>query len=238
MRAIILAAGMGTRLRPLTLTTPKPLIPVQEEPMIERQIKFLHEKGIQEIIVVTGYLHESFEFLKQKYDVKLVHNDKYKMYNNLYTMYLVKDFLPNSFVLEGDVYLNRNILDSKVMESTYFSAKKSNFTNEWILEVDKNSDLKNIIIGSNQEALIMCGVSYWNQKDGDFLKEKLEKAIEIGGFEELFWDNLVKDSLSQLKIKVRELKSDDLFEIDSLEELNVLEQFLEEKNVMETKLNQ
>lgn len=62
MRAIILAAGMGTRLRPLTLTTPKPLIPVQEEPMIERQIKFLHEKGIQEIIVVTGYLHESFNF--------------------------------------------------------------------------------------------------------------------------------------------------------------------------------
>ena len=151
-------------------------------------------------------------------------------------MYLVKDFLPNSFVLEGDVYLNRNILDSKVMESTYFSAKKSNFTNEWILEIDKNNDLKNIIIGSNSEALIMCGVSYWNQKDGEFLKEKLEKAIEMGGYEELFWDNLVKDSLSQLRIKVRELKSDDLFEIDSLEELNALEEFLE-NNIVENGLN-
>ena len=63
MQAIILAAGMGTRLRPLTLTTPKPLIHVQGEPMIERQIKFLHEKNIKDIIVVTGYLSEAFDYL-------------------------------------------------------------------------------------------------------------------------------------------------------------------------------
>ena len=83
MRAIILAAGMGTRLRPLTLKTPKPLIPVQGEPMAERQIKFLHEKGIKDIIIVTGYLNESFHYLQEKYGVKLVHNDKYNEYNNI-----------------------------------------------------------------------------------------------------------------------------------------------------------
>ena len=78
---------MGTRLRPLTLKTPKPLIPVQGEPMAERQIKFLHEKGIKDITIVTGYLNESFYFhLQEKYGVKLVHNDKYNEYkNNLYT---------------------------------------------------------------------------------------------------------------------------------------------------------
>ena len=72
----------------------------------------------------------------------------------------------------------------------------------------------------------MCGVSYWNQEDGEFLKGKLEQAVEQGGFEQLFWDDLVKDNLHQLKIKVRELKSDDLFEVDSIEDLEILETFL------------
>ena len=229
MRAIILAAGMGTRLRPLTLKTPKPLIPVQGEPMVERQIKFLHEKGIKDIIIVTGYLNESFHYLQEKYGVKLVHNDKYNEYNNLYTMYLVKEFLPNSFVLEGDVYLNRNILDETVTQSTYFSARKSNFNNEWMLKIGADGYLDNIVVGSDDEELIMCGVSYWNQEDGEFLKAKLEQAVEQGEFEQLFWDNLVKDSLDELKINVRELKSDDLFEIDSLDELNELEALLQNK---------
>lgn len=229
MRAIILAAGMGTRLRPLTLKTPKPLIPVQGEPMAERQIKFLHEKGIKDIIIVTGYLNESFDYLQEKYGVKLVHNDKYNEYNNLYTMYLVKEFLPNAFVLEGDVYLNRNILDETVTESTYFSARKSNFNNEWMLKIGADGYLDNIVVGSDDEELIMCGVSYWSQEDGEFLKGKLEQAVEQGGFEQLFWDNLVKDSLDELKIRVRELQSDDLFEIDSLDELNELEALLQNK---------
>lgn len=77
MRAIILAAGMGSRLRPLTLNTPKPLIKINNESIIERQIKFIREIGINEIIVVTGYLKEEFEFLKEKYGVKIIYNDKY-----------------------------------------------------------------------------------------------------------------------------------------------------------------
>ena len=132
-------------------------------------------------------------------------------------------------MLEGDVYLNRNILDETVTESTYFSARKSNFNNERMLKIGVAGYLDNIVVGSDDEELIMCGVSYWNQEDGEFLKAKLEQAVERGGFEQLFWDNLVKDSLDELKIKVRELKSDDLFEIDSLDELNELEELLQNK---------
>lgn len=77
MRAIILAAGMGSRLRPLTLNMPKPLIKINNESIIERQIKFIKEIGINEIIVMTGYLKEEFEFLKEKYGVKIIYNDKY-----------------------------------------------------------------------------------------------------------------------------------------------------------------
>ena len=103
MRAILLAAGMGTRLRPLTLDTPKSLIEVNGRPLLERQIEFLRERGVEEIIVVTGYLAEKFDYLKDKYGVKLVNNDKYDIYNNIYTMYLVREYLENTYVVDADV---------------------------------------------------------------------------------------------------------------------------------------
>lgn len=105
MKAIVLAAGLGTRLRPITNDTPKSLVKVMGEAMAERQVRFLKERGIEDITIVTGYLAEKFDYLKEKYGVKLVFNDKYDKYNNIYTMYLVKDLLPDSYVIEGDIYI-------------------------------------------------------------------------------------------------------------------------------------
>ncbi|MFQ7565678.1 MAG: NTP transferase domain-containing protein, partial [Clostridium perfringens] len=113
MRAILLAAGMGTRLRPLTLDTPKSLIEVNGRPLLERQIEFLRERGVEEIIVVTGYLAEKFDYLKDKYGVKLVNNDKYDIYNNIYTMYLVREYLEKTYVVDADVYISENFLLEK-----------------------------------------------------------------------------------------------------------------------------
>ena len=122
MNAIIIAAGMGTRLRPLTLSTPKPLIKIFGKPMIERNIEFLLEKGLKEIIIVTGYLGEQFSYLEEKYpEVKLVHNDKFNEYNNIYSFYLIKDYLEDSYILDGDIYLNRNIFEMNLDKSMYFS---------------------------------------------------------------------------------------------------------------------
>ena len=121
MNAIILAAGMGTRLSPLTDNNPKALVKVNDEAMIERQINYLKQIGINEIIVVTGYLHEKFNYLANKYDIKLRVNDKYDLYNNSYTMYIVRDYLENTYVLEGDVYLIHNFLKDHLEMSTYFT---------------------------------------------------------------------------------------------------------------------
>ncbi|EPZ59874.1 hypothetical protein H477_0707 [[Clostridium] sordellii ATCC 9714] len=145
MRAILLAAGMGTRLRPLTLTTPKSLVEVNGKPMLERQIEFLREIDIDEIIVVTGYLNEKFEYLREKYGVKLIHNEKFDIYNNIYTMYLVREYIGDSYVIDADVYLNRNFLERDIEKSTYFSGYKTGFKNEWKLEYDENNKVSNIL---------------------------------------------------------------------------------------------
>ena len=90
MKAIILAAGLGTRLRPMTENTPKALVKVNEKPLVEYQIEFLKERGIDDIIIVVGYLKEQFDYLKEKYGVRLVFNEKYADYNNFYQVKRVK----------------------------------------------------------------------------------------------------------------------------------------------------
>jgi L-glutamine-phosphate cytidylyltransferase len=226
MRAILLAAGMGTRLRPLTNETPKALVKVNGTPMLEKQIICLKEKGINDIIVLTGYLNEKFDYLSDKYGVKLIHNDKYDIYNNIYTMYLVRDYLSESYVIEGDVYFNRNFLDTDLNSSVYFSAKKRDFNNEWMLVFNENKRVYDIEIGTKDEAYILCGISYWSDSDGRFIGKKVEEAVNSGNFQDLYWDNIVKDNLDNLDVYLRELKEDDSFEIDSLEDLKKVEERL------------
>ncbi|CUO43277.1 sugar phosphate nucleotidyltransferase [Clostridium disporicum] len=226
MRAILLAAGMGTRLRPLTLETPKPLIKVNGESMIERQIEALKDIGVDEIIIVTGYLKEKFDFLKEKYGVKLIHNDKYNVYNNIYTMYLVKDYLRDVYVIEGDIYLNRNFLKANMEQSSYFSAPKYGYKDEWILRMDANDSVIDIEVGSEDGQHIMCGVSYWNDKDGKLIVEKLDECVKNGEFTELFWDDIVKNNISNLNIKVEKIDPNDVYEIDSLQDLDNLNEIL------------
>ncbi len=132
MKSIILAAGLGTRLRPMTENTPKALVQVNQKPLIEYQIEFLKEKGINDIIIV-GYLKEQFDYLKEKYGVRLVFNDKYADYNNFYSLYLVKEELANRYVIDADNYLFKNMFRNDLTRSPYFSVYREDCTNEWFL---------------------------------------------------------------------------------------------------------
>ncbi|WP_195469294.1 sugar phosphate nucleotidyltransferase [Clostridium sp. D43t1_170807_H7] len=228
MRAILLAAGMGTRLRPLTLETPKSLIEVNGKPLLERQVEFLKEKGINEIIVVTGYLNEKFKYLKEKYGVKLVFNDKYDIYNNIYSMYLVREYLADSYVIDADVYINRNFIVTDINKSTYFSAYKRNVKNEWKLCFDENKKVNDIEI-INGDGFILCGVSYWSKNDGILIKDRIEEALKTGDFTNLYWDDIVKNNLKDLDVRIEEINDDDIYEIDNIEELNMVKSIVENK---------
>ncbi|WP_155997191.1 NTP transferase domain-containing protein [Streptococcus ruminantium] len=230
MRAIILAAGMGTRLRPLTLTTPKSLIKIGDETLIERQIRFLKEVNIDEIIVVTGYLSEKFHFLEDKYGVRLVYNDKYDVYNNLYTMYLVREYLRDAYVIDADNYLSKNFLHNTMQQSTYFSAYKTNFKNEWLLKCNFDNLVEEIVVASG-EGSILSGVSYWTEETGILLRDILEVKVEKGEFTDLYWDDLVKNNLSIIKVYKEEIPSNSIFEIDSLEDLECLKRFLSSNEI-------
>ena len=94
MKAIILAAGMASRLRPLTNNTPKCLLKIGERSLLQRSIDALISNGIKEIVIVTGYLHKQIEdFVKQQYpdiNISFIHNEVYDSTNNIYSLWLAR----------------------------------------------------------------------------------------------------------------------------------------------------
>lgn len=217
MNAIILAAGKGTRLSPLTDTTPKSLVKVGGQPIIERQIKYLIQKGINNIVIVTGYMHEKFVYLKDKYGVQIVFNEKYDTTNNIYSMYLVRDYLEDSYVLEADVFMTTNFFERNISNSTYFVGYKIEFHNEWVVKFNKDHKVCEISV-DNGTGFIMSGISFWSKKDCLIIRRELEEAILDSDMIGTHWDNIIKDNQKKIDIYVKEIQASDWFEIDTLKD--------------------
>lgn len=136
-RAIIMAAGIGQRLRPVTLTTPKPLVTVNGVCMIDTIIAALHENEIHEIYVVVGYLKEQFYEWAKKYNgITLIENPWYAECNNIASLYVAREYLNNAIILDGDqIIRNPAILHREFTRSGYSCAWTDRATNEWLLTV-------------------------------------------------------------------------------------------------------
>lgn len=223
MNAIILAAGKGTRLLPLTLSTPKPLLPVNGIPIIEQQIQYLLDKGITEIHIVVGYLKEKFEYLKEKYHVNLVENPYYDTYNNLISLYVAKDYLKNSYIIEGDVYMRENVFRSDIKYSSYFSCNRNAIVaNEWKLDFDANQRVESICIGSKPGDYILSGISFWNQLSCRKIRNYLCQYKVISKNKDLYWDHIILNHFSEFEIYIIRLSEKEIYEIDNLEEYYAL----------------
>lgn len=223
MNAIIIAAGTGSRLRPLTYEIPKPLINIFGKPMLERNIEYLIENGVKEIVIVVGYLKEKFEHLEKKYNgVKLIFNDKFSEYNNIYSFYLARNYLEDSYVIEGDIFITNNIFEKNITVSKYFSKKLDYRNEEWQL-ILKNNKVENIEIGGENN-YIMSGISFFKKEDTQLLKELVEEYVKDEyKLKNYYWDHIVKENIEKLDIEIRPLNSGEIYEIDNLEELKALD---------------
>ena len=118
-RAVILAAGIGMRMVPINMETPKGLIRVRGEVLIERLIRQLHAAGVREIAVVVGFMKEQFEYLIDDFGVELVVNENYAGSNNLHSLRLVQDRLRNAYILPCDIYCAQNPFRPQELYSWY-----------------------------------------------------------------------------------------------------------------------
>lgn len=187
--------------------------------MVERQIQFLKEKCIDDITLISGYKAEALEYLKEKYGVDIVFNDRYDTCNNINSLYIVRDRFHDTYVLEGDVYMDKNVLLSEVNKSSYFARNKK-YDNEWGLEVDENNRLVKINIGAGN-GFLMSGISYWKAEDCKRIIAHMEDVYASKDYTNLYWDNMVLDIYPELDVYVQEI--DGIYEIDTPEELKEVE---------------
>ena len=221
-RAIIMAAGRGERLSPLTDRTPKPLIRVQGIRMIDSVIRALHENEIREIYVVVGYLQEAFLTLPAQYPgLHLIENPDYDCCNNISSLYAARDYLSDCMILDGDQIIRNPAVCGRFFErSGYQAVWTEDATTEWLMQTDEDGWVTKCSRTGGERGWQLYSVSRWSEKDGAALKECLQKVYREEKKTNLYWDDVAMFCYPErFHLGVFPMQKDDVVEIDSLEEL-------------------
>ncbi len=220
-RAVFMAAGFGSRMVPITLNTPKPLVRVKGKRIIDSLLDAVISAGIEEIYLVRGYLAEQFDQLIKKYPkIIFIENPVYNETNNISSAYFARHLLANSYVFEADLLLYNPKLITKYQYETNYLGVPTERTEDWCFETDGNGIVKKLMVGG-KNCHHMFGLSYWTEEDGTRLSHHLEEVYnEVPGGKERYWDQVSMDYyLSEYKIHVRECSFSDIIEIDTFNEL-------------------
>lgn len=221
-RAVLFAAGYGSRMRPITINTPKPLVRVHGTRIIDHIIDALLAVGVEEIYVVRGYLAESFDQLRSKYPtVRFIDNALFDSTNNISSALVAKDLFKNAYVFESDLLLENPAIITKYQYETNYLAIPVEGTDDWYFDANSDGYITHIAKGKDSPCWKMVGCSFWTAEDGARLADDIPAVFAEGGeCRQIFWDDVALDRRPQnYHVRVRECSAEDITEIDSFAEL-------------------
>ena len=219
-RAIIMAAGLGNRMKPLTMETPKPLVKVNGKRMIDSVVEALQANGIYEIYVVVGHLKEQFyAWVKDWNGIQIIENPYYNTCNNIASLYVAREHLEDCIILDGDqIIFNSRILDPQFTLSGYNAVWCEGETDEWLMEVE-NDVVRSCSRTGGSKGWQLYSVSRWSAEDGSKLKKHLEYEFERGN-RDIYWDDVAMFyHFDEYTLGIKEMQYKDIMEIDNLSEL-------------------
>ena len=219
-RAVVLAAGFGSRMVPVTYEIPKPLVRVNGRRIIDTVLDALIDANVGEIYVVRGYKAEQFDELLVDYpSIKFIENPRYSEANNISSIAAAAGHLGNAYVCEADLVLREPRLISPYQYRSNYLGVPVAHTDDWCFATDANLKITDLLVGSD-DCHHMYGISYWTDREGARLGEDAAALMEQPDGEQRYWDEVplrvFKDGYD---VYVRECALDDVAEIDTFEEL-------------------
>ena len=224
-RAVFIAAGFGTRLVPITFNTPKPLVRVHGVRIIDRLIDACLEAGINDIIIVRGYLGELFDQLLYKYPmIKFMENPVYNEANNISSSLVARYMLSNAYVFEADLLISNPKIIKKYHYTSDFLAIKKERSDDWCFRVKDGIIVEQKVGGEGDDIWQMVGISYWSEADGHKLSQDIQDVYQSPGGKERYWEQVPLNYRKEhYQVEVCECHDEDIVEIDTFKELKAID---------------
>ena len=215
-RAVILAAGFGMRMVPINTETPKGLLQVHGERLIDRLIRQLHQALIRDIRVVVGFLKEQYEYLIDEFGVELVVNPDYARKNNLHTVDRVRSALSDCYVVPCDLYCTENPFRAHEFYSWYMVSEAP--APDSTVRVNR----KQALIPVSENGNRMIGICYLTADDGRKVSEKVHALCLDSRMDGAFWEEALYAEGKMLPA-ARVVPEGQVVEINTYEQLRELD---------------
>lgn len=233
-QVIVMAAGLGTRLKELTKETPKPLLQVNGKPILETNIEYMIESGFDRAVIIVGYLKEKFFYLKEKYsgqiDIEFVINERYADFNTVRSMYCARTFFEcDSWFTTADNFLTVNLYQKYQADYSFYLLRPSQYFDkeEWTVQLDANMRFVDVDLHGH-DGCSYSGVSFWKLEDMFYIQQRLEEVDwEDKTTKKMYWDNVLLPHLDEFAVHAKILENNtEFYEVDDQEDLLALSNYL------------